>query len=239
MSYKFFQNRECEFFPCHKTDTKAKFNCMFCYCPLYTITDCGGNYTLLQGEIKDCSGCLLPHYNYEYIIKKLGENKNMVDVYFAKTRENAVIPSKLKENAGYDIYACFDQDYIIIEPHKTVVVPTGIKSAVKDDYYFQIFERGSTGTKGIGQRCGVIDSGYRGEWFIPVTNLNDGVSIIIAKENIDLNEFKDCIIYPYKKAICQAVLLPVPKTMVHEISEAEIMSMKSQRGEGALGSSNK
>lgn len=163
----------------------------------------------------------------------------MVDIYFAKTKDGAVIPCKLDENAGYDIYACFDEDYIVIEPHKTVIIPTGIKSAFSEDYYFQVFERGSTGTKGMGQRCGVIDSGYRGEWFIPLTNHNGDKTIVIAKDGIDKSSFEDCIIYPYEKAVCQAVLLPVPKTNVHEVSEKEIMAMESVRGEGALGSSEK
>lgn len=239
MSYRFFQNRECEFFPCHKNADIEKFNCLFCYCPLYSVKECGGNYTLLDNGIKDCSNCLLPHYNYEYIIKKLGEQKAMVDIYFAKIKEDAQIPCKESENAGYDIYACFDEEYMVINPHETKIIPTGIKSAVCEDYYFQIFERGSTGTKGIGQRCGVIDSGYRGEWFIPVTNHNSDKSIVIAKEDANVSGFEDCIIYPYKKAICQAVLLPVPKTRVNIVSEEEIMAMESQRGEGALGSSKK
>lgn len=34
-SYRFFQNRACEFFPCHAVEDVEKFNCLFCYCPLY------------------------------------------------------------------------------------------------------------------------------------------------------------------------------------------------------------
>ena len=41
-----------------------------------------------------------------------------------------------------------------IEPHETVLVPTGIASAFSSDYVAIIKERGSTGSKGIGQRCG-------------------------------------------------------------------------------------
>jgi len=73
MSYRFFQNRECEYFPCHKVKETDSFNCLFCYCPLYSRMDCGGKYVMLEGGIKDCSSCLLPHYNYDYILKKLGE----------------------------------------------------------------------------------------------------------------------------------------------------------------------
>ena len=93
-------------------------------------------------------------------------------LYFAKLRPEAVIPSKRDEDAGYDIYACFDEDYLLLAPLETRRIPTGLMSAFSPDYYLQLQERGSTGTKGISQRCGVIDSGFRNEWFIPLTNLN-------------------------------------------------------------------
>ena len=28
-NYKFFKNEKCEFFPCHKTNDKKAFNCLF------------------------------------------------------------------------------------------------------------------------------------------------------------------------------------------------------------------
>jgi hypothetical protein len=65
-SYRFFQNIDCQFFPCHSIDT---LNCLFCYCPLYNY-ECGGNYTILSNGVKDCSNCDLPHMlnGYDYII---------------------------------------------------------------------------------------------------------------------------------------------------------------------------
>ena len=54
------------------------------------------------------------------------------DLVFAKVRPNAIIPTKEKENAGYDIYACFEEDYIIIPRFSTRLIPTGIASAVSD-----------------------------------------------------------------------------------------------------------
>lgn len=74
--YSFFQNRECEFFPCHKTEQTETFNCLFCYCPLYPLGDrCGGNFTYLENGVKDCSGCLVPHKkdNYDRIIDRFSE----------------------------------------------------------------------------------------------------------------------------------------------------------------------
>lgn len=73
--YAFNQNKSCEYFPCHKIDDEDKFSCLFCYCPLYLIKDCGGKYVILENGVKDCSGCILPHKrdNYDYVIKKLSK----------------------------------------------------------------------------------------------------------------------------------------------------------------------
>ena len=61
-NYDFFQNRECDYFPCHKGADPETFNCLFCYCPLYALgEDCGGNLTYTEDGIKDCSNCLRPH----------------------------------------------------------------------------------------------------------------------------------------------------------------------------------
>ena len=74
--YAFFQNRECEFFPCHKGADPENFNCLFCYCPLYALgKKCGGNCSFTESGIKDCSGCLVPHRreNYGRIVARFGE----------------------------------------------------------------------------------------------------------------------------------------------------------------------
>jgi hypothetical protein len=78
-NYAFTQNRSCEYFPCHKIKDENSFNCLFCYCPLYLIPECGGNFTLLKNGVKDCSNCLLPHRkeSYDYIISKLISYQNI------------------------------------------------------------------------------------------------------------------------------------------------------------------
>lgn len=70
-NYSFCQNKNCEFFPCHKIENLENFNCLFCYCPLYALgKDCGGNYKYING-IKDCSNCSFPHQkeNYSKVIE--------------------------------------------------------------------------------------------------------------------------------------------------------------------------
>lgn len=73
--YSFFQNKDCKYFPCHKTDGDD-FNCLFCYCPLYALgSRCGGNYRYTEKGIKDCTNCLIPHSpgGYEYVLSKYQE----------------------------------------------------------------------------------------------------------------------------------------------------------------------
>jgi Uncharacterized protein containing a Zn-finger-like domain len=68
--YKFVQNRQCEYFPCHKDTDENDFNCLFCFCPLYMLgSDCGGNYEFLDDGTKDCSNCRVSHSPaaYEYV----------------------------------------------------------------------------------------------------------------------------------------------------------------------------
>jgi len=76
-SYKFFENRDCAFFPCHTDVVEDGFNCLFCYCPLYFLGDkCGGNFKTVGGNIKDCSDCLIPHRpgGYDIIMGRIAEN---------------------------------------------------------------------------------------------------------------------------------------------------------------------
>ncbi len=173
----------------------------------------------------------------------------MITVKFAKTvpGSQAVIPEKREEDAGYDIYACFSDKYLRIKAHETKLVPTGIASIIPPGYYFQIEERGSTGSKGMKKSAGVIDSGYRGEWFIAITNTNDKDIILYKPEPlyqlkcflVNLDMLEDVILYPCNKAIAQAVLHAVPQSSVEEISYDELVKSDSERGTGKLGGSGK
>lgn len=72
--HRFFQNRECAYFPCHEGLEEGQFNCLFCYCPLYALGDkCGGEFSYTHQGIKDCSHCTRPHQkeNYDSILKHM------------------------------------------------------------------------------------------------------------------------------------------------------------------------
>ena len=170
------------------------------------------------------------------------------ELYFAKVRESAIIPTKKLEDAGYDTYANFEGDFFVIEPGETRAVPTGIATAFSPKYYIQVEERSSMGKLGIKKSSGVIDSGYRGEYFIMTYNTNKKPFVIskIDADNLDTFEVdgkqyskNDCIIYPYKKAICQLVVQEVPVMEEKEIPYEELQQILSERGSGAFGSSGK
>jgi dUTP pyrophosphatase len=86
-----------------------------------------------------------------------------------------------------------------------------------------------------------MDSGWRGEWFVPITNHNTKPLIITKETNKEVLVIlsEDYIIHPYSKAICQAVVLPVPELEIEELTYEELLGIKSERGLGCLGSTNK
>lgn len=172
-------------------------------------------------------------------------------IYFAKTKPNAIIPSKRDCDAGYDVYACLDEEYMVIKPHEVELVPTGIATCFSTDYVAILKERGSTGTKNMTQHSGVIEGSFRGEWFCPIGNDNSYPIVLVKNAEITgTDKFKSMIeklnkmyhktvVYPSDKAIAQIIMLPVPKFNIEEINYEDLLKFESERGTGSLGSSGK
>lgn len=180
------------------------------------------------------------------LIRQKRRKRRIPTVYFAKVKEDAIIPTKRDEDAGYDIYACVEgrevDGKIIHEiycpAHKTTLVPTGIAMALPKTHYFNIkHERGSTGKLAMSVLAGVVDSGYRGEIFIALNPLHKDV--LITSEVSEVEEGEDVILYPYSKAIAQGTIDLVPQVNIKEITYEELKNIKSERGTGALGASGK
>ena len=169
--------------------------------------------------------------------------QNEKTIYFAKMNEKAIIPTKLRENAGYDFYACLDEDIFVIDPFTTRLVPTGIAWASSEDYYMQIEERSSTGTKGIKRNAGVIDSGYRGEIKIAIYNANNKPLIFSSLDENQIRErlpqMQDFLLYTTQKAIAQGVIHRVEDMVPTEVDLETLLSIPSTRGDKGWGSSGK
>lgn len=166
----------------------------------------------------------------------------IANIKFAKVHPDAKIPTKKREDAGYDLWPCFDSDWIEIPPFENRLIPTGIASALDEDWAFIFRERGSTGTKNIKVSAGVIDSGFNGPWFVDIYNGNK-VPLFISKigetgEQSPLTEHPGAILYPYDKAIAQALLVYVPDTNETIVDYEEIKNRQTERGCKQLGSTN-
>ncbi len=77
-SYRYFENRDCRYYPCH--EGIAEMNCLFCFCPLYPREHCPGKpeYLMSKGQkIKSCLHCVFPHRaeNYETLMQFLKEGQ--------------------------------------------------------------------------------------------------------------------------------------------------------------------
>ena len=89
------------------------------------------------------------------------------------------------EDLGYDV---FSVETILLEPHKTVRVRTGISVEARHPETgaplgLLVRDRSSMASKGIATTAGVIDAGYRGEVQIVMTNLGATVIEIKAARN--------------------------------------------------------
>lgn len=165
------------------------------------------------------------------------------DFCWAVRDERVKVPTKRESDAGYDIYAFFEEDYTVIAPHQSKIINTGLYCALPDNFFLEFKERSSTAKYNIGIRAGVIEGTYRGELLVCISNHNN-VPLVIAKENISIEKIKQevsptAIVYPYEKAITQGILRKIEPAQFRTIPLEELKKMTTIRGEGGFGSTGK
>ena len=142
-------------------------------------------------------------------------------VRFKKLDESAIVPTRQSEYAaGYDLYACISED-VVIQPGKTVKIPTGLAFELPENTFAGIFARSGLATK-EGLRpancVGVCDADYRGDYTVALHNDSNEPRTVTQGERI-----------------AQMILLPfIPM----ELEEAEELS-DTQRGGNGFGSTGK
>ncbi len=108
-------------------------------------------------------------------------------VRIRKLSENAKVPSYGSEfAAGADLYACLDAD-IVIQPHETAVIPTGIALELPVGYAGLIYARSGLATKkGLApaNKVGVVDCDYRGEVKVALLNHGTTAQTVSAGERV-------------------------------------------------------
>jgi len=139
-----------------------------------------------------------------------------------KKSKNARIPAKATDGAaGYDLFACL-KEKILLRVGEKFLVPTGIIISLERNFAGFIFPRSGLGVKyniTLSNSVGVIDSDYRGEILVSLSNL--------GRENY--------VISPGDR-IAQLVIMPVFNDFIFK----EVESLDStERGRGAFGSTGK
>ena len=101
--------------------------------------------------------------------------------------EFGIAPTTNHAAAGYDFYA---PDTFVLEPGKTVKIPTGIRVEMEDGWVLKCYPRSGLGFKyrlQLNNTVGIIDSDYfysdnEGHIFAKLTNdSNEGKTLEIAK----------------------------------------------------------
>ena len=93
---------------------------------------------------------------------------------FKKLDPRAVIPSRAtKGSAGLDLCACLDAP-VTLQAGEIKMIPIGITAQPdSDDIALLIYPRSGLSSKygvSLANCVGVVDSDYRGAWFVPLIN---------------------------------------------------------------------
>lgn len=122
----------------------------------------------------------------------------MTQIRIKKLNENAIIPTYGTEfSAGADLYA-LPGESITIEPHKTVMIHTGLAMEIPEGYAGLIFARsGLASKKGLApaNKVGVVDPDYRGEFMVALHNHTDEEKTVDGGERV-----AQLVIVPFLKA---------------------------------------
>ncbi len=124
--------------------------------------------------------------------------------------DNIKLPVRAtKGSAGYDFFIPSD---VVLEPGKTVLIPTGIRAGIEDGWVLQIFPRSSLGFKfriQLDNTVGIIDSDYfyaDNEGHIKIKLTNDS-------KNFSTAEIES------GKGFAQGIFLPFGITNDDDVSE--------------------
>lgn len=146
----------------------------------------------------------------------------MYQILFERMNEFARMPVKAVAagdsefaNACFDLFLPSNSSDLFLEPHVKLKVGLRFKTSFSDELGAFLRDKSGVGSKGAIKLAGMIDSSYRGEWFVSLINVT-----------------KDVIFLPADKSIVQVVFLPIPRVSFTEVVSVPI----SGRGEGGYGS---
>jgi dUTP pyrophosphatase len=141
----------------------------------------------------------------------------IMQIKFHRLVSWAKVPTKATSHAaGFDIATIDTHD---LAPGESYIFHTGLTAAIEEGYCVVLFDRSGMGAKkNIHRLAGVIDSDYRGEWLVCLTNLSHESRLLSAGDNI-----------------VQGLVMPVPPLSIIEVDCLD----ETERGDKGFGSSDK
>ena len=143
-------------------------------------------------------------------------------IKFKRLTKTSVIPTRATtSSAGLDLYADLGEGSIVIQPHSTNKVGTGLAMELPGGFAGFIFARSGLASK-EGLRpancVGLIDSDYRGELIVALHNDTDEAKMIAHGDRV-----------------AQLVVMETPIMEIEEVDELE----ETSRSSGGFGSTGK
>ena len=141
---------------------------------------------------------------------------------FTKLTEHAQTPTRgTYGSAGYDLYSTEEYEF---DPLTRYLIKTGIALKIPEGYYGRIAPRSSMAwKKHTDILAGVIDSDYRGEIGVCLSNLSPLNSFTINKGD----------------RVAQLIITKIETPELIELSNEEFHSVETERGAGGFGSTGR
>lgn len=172
------------------------------------------------------------------VMETEGIAKRIITVPIELCHEDAKIPTYAHAgDAGMDIYAVED---ITIKPGETVIVPTGLKTAIPLGYELQVRPRSGLSAKSplrIANSIGTIDANYRGEIGVIITNSNPPITKIEFDEKGNVIDYVYGEDYTITKGMrfAQLVLKEVPTCSFLQVESVADIGEDRNSGFGGSG----
>lgn len=143
-----------------------------------------------------------------------------MEIKIKKLYEDTVLPTRGSDQAaGYDLYAHLgEHEEIMIEPHTTVKIGTGVSLALPEGTFGAVFARSGLATKqdlAPANKVGVCDSDYRGEYIVALHNHGNETRYVANGDRI-----------------AQLVIMPYISAEFIEVDSLD----ETDRGDGGFGS---
>ncbi len=140
----------------------------------------------------------------------------------SKTREVKTPTRGTDGSAGIDFYVPdnYPANLCTVDPGERLFIPSGIRADVPDGYALIAFNKSGVALKkGLDVGACVVDSDYQGEIHLHLFNTTTEPQTI----------------EPGQKLV-QFLLVPVDHCAIELVSDSELFSNTSERGEGGFGS---